>query len=173
MFIRTKKIKGQDYAYLVENKWTKKGTRQKVKAYLGRVVDVKIAKDVDFSLGSEGSAKEITKSLIKWELLRHGFEENRCLSSSRKTVIAKDNIIIDLRKLSIKSKGRDVVLRINEGFMCSHSLKHLLRFKSYGEEDEVGVELATAYAEAGIMIPKELFIEIYQKVFNKKQSRMK
>ena len=172
MFIRTKKIKGQDYAYLVENKWTKKGTRQKVKAYLGRVVDVKLQRDVDFSLGSEGSAKNITKALVKWELLRHGFEENKCLIP-RRTVIAKDNIIINLRKLSIQSKGRDVVLRLNEGFMCSHSLKHLLRFKSYGEEDEVGLELATAYAEAGIMIPKELFIEIYQKVFNKKQSRMK
>lgn len=42
MFIRIKNIKAKNgdiypYYYLVENMWTPKGARQKVKAYLGRV----------------------------------------------------------------------------------------------------------------------------------------
>lgn len=36
MFIRNKKIKGLNYLYLVENRWTEKGSRQKVIAYLGK-----------------------------------------------------------------------------------------------------------------------------------------
>ena len=42
MFIRIKNIKAKNgdaypYMYLVESKWTTKGCRQRVKAYLGRV----------------------------------------------------------------------------------------------------------------------------------------
>ena len=38
-FIRTKKIKGYEYAYIVENTWKKRGckVKQKTKKYLGRV----------------------------------------------------------------------------------------------------------------------------------------
>ncbi len=54
-FIRTKKIDGKEYAYLVENKWYKrkvkgrgKGPRQKVTKYLGRVHSFDKVNDVDF-----------------------------------------------------------------------------------------------------------------------------
>jgi len=47
-FIRTKRIKGHKYAYLVRNYWTKKGSRQKSKKYLGRVVEFPKVKDIDF-----------------------------------------------------------------------------------------------------------------------------
>ena len=36
-FFRIKKIKGKEYTYLVENEWKRKGSRQKVKGYLGRI----------------------------------------------------------------------------------------------------------------------------------------
>ena len=34
--IVTKKIKGNEYVYSVENEWKRKGSRQKVKGYIGR-----------------------------------------------------------------------------------------------------------------------------------------
>lgn len=40
VFIRIKKIKGQPYAYSVSNKWTAKGSRQKVGKYLGKVIQL-------------------------------------------------------------------------------------------------------------------------------------
>ena len=39
MFVRKKKVKKNIYGYLVESKYTKKGSRQKVKKYLGRVFE--------------------------------------------------------------------------------------------------------------------------------------
>ena len=36
-FVRVKKISGSEYAYLVENTWTERGTRQRVGKYLGRI----------------------------------------------------------------------------------------------------------------------------------------
>ena len=54
-FIRTKIISGKEYAYLVENKWYKrgfkgkgKGPRQRVSKYLGRVYCFNKEKDIDF-----------------------------------------------------------------------------------------------------------------------------
>ena len=55
-FIRIKKINGKEYAYLVENKWYKrgfkskgKGSRQTVSKYLGRVYKFdKVIVDKDF-----------------------------------------------------------------------------------------------------------------------------
>ena len=54
-FIRVKKISGKEYAYLVENKWYKRGfkgkgsgSRQKVSRYLGRVYYFNKAEGWDF-----------------------------------------------------------------------------------------------------------------------------
>ena len=46
-YIRTKKINNNKYAYLVENKNTPKGPRQKVIQYLGRVHEFKIEKNLE------------------------------------------------------------------------------------------------------------------------------
>ena len=51
-FLRIKKVKGNEYAYLVENKW-KSGSRQKVKGYIGRVHRFDKKEDKDF-LGFKG-----------------------------------------------------------------------------------------------------------------------
>ena len=47
MFIRLKKLKGKDYAYLVKNTWTKNGPRQKSKKYLGRCIILQKEKDLE------------------------------------------------------------------------------------------------------------------------------
>lgn len=165
MFIRTKKIKGQDYAYLVENSWTKKGTRQKVKDYLGRVFPIDVEKDIEFEAKEGATAKEIVINLIKWELQKRGFDQD-------KGVLKKDNLKVDLNTFEVKNSSRNAVIKLNDGFLCSHTIKQLLTFASYGEEDEVAVELATIFSDAGIQIPKEIFINLYQKIYNKKQSKI-
>jgi guanylate kinase len=43
MFLRHKEIKGITYYYTVVNKWTKKGTRQKVIEYHGRLTPTEAA----------------------------------------------------------------------------------------------------------------------------------
>ena len=55
-FIRTKKIDGKEYAYLVENKWYKhsfkgkgRGPRQKVSKYLGRVYNFNKTENIDIN----------------------------------------------------------------------------------------------------------------------------
>ena len=89
MFIRIKKIKKYEYAYLVVNKWTKKGPRQKSKKYLGRCVRLEKVKDLDFKehfklnedkiekLVHGNSTKKVLGKLMEFELLRHGFEYDR------------------------------------------------------------------------------------------------
>ena len=165
MFVRTKKIKGQDYAYLVQNSWTKKGTRQKVKGYLGRVFPFDVEKNVQFQVKDTQSPKETVINLIKWELERRNFKEDN-------NILRRDNISVNLNTLEVKNSKRNAVLKLNNGFICPHTLNNLLTFKSYGEADEVAVELATIFSDAGIEIPQEIFINLYQKVFNKKQSKI-
>jgi hypothetical protein len=48
MFFRIKKIKGKEYAYLVENEWKKNSSRQKVKQYIGRVYRLAQKNNLDF-----------------------------------------------------------------------------------------------------------------------------
>ena len=93
-FIRTKKINGKEYAYLVSNKWYKrkhkgknKGPRQKVSKYLGRVYVFNKVNDKDFLTfknikdleqylkNNSNNRSSIFKDLIEWELWRHSINK--------------------------------------------------------------------------------------------------
>src|SRR3989338_1122582 len=91
-FIRTKKVDGKDYAYLVENKWYKrnfkgkgKGPRQKVSKYLGRVYAFNKTDNTDFfafmkisSLEEylkDNSKEKVFRDLVEWELFRHNISK--------------------------------------------------------------------------------------------------
>ena len=54
-FVRVKRINGGTYAYLVENSWTRKGTRQKVSRYLGKVHAVEKSGSESLSVFSKAS----------------------------------------------------------------------------------------------------------------------
>ena len=47
-FFRIKKIKGNEYAYRVENEWKKGTSVQKVKGYLGRVFRFEKSQQIEF-----------------------------------------------------------------------------------------------------------------------------
>lgn len=149
-FLRVKKIKGNDYAYLVENQWTAKGPRQEVKKYLGRVYRFKGKGSyaVDFCDGR----KEFLLELIRYELSK--------VSGSLK----KEKIEFDAKKMNFLKSNRSCVLGLNQGFMCDFTLGRILDFKKKGDIEVDSVKLAKFFVEAGFEVPQEYFIEYFQRL---------
>lgn len=169
MFIRVKKIKkdgkSYPYAYLVDNKWYKrgskkrgKGSRQKVVKYLGRVYSfekvsddgffeyIKIKEEDTENYIRKTSKNKIIKDLVRWELGRHEADKEFFLKNNK-----------------IMREEKEVSLKINEGLLCTYTLSRLLNFKFLGDERKDGFSLAKYFVEAGIEVPKEIFIGIFGK----------
>ena len=161
MFFRIKKIKGKEYAYLVENEWNKKSSRQKVKSYLGKVYRFNLAKEADFldylkiqdiqDYVNNNNKNKIISDLIEWELFKFGID--------------KEEFSIDLNNAKIQKNRKRVALFINEGFMCGLTLKNLLNFELEGDEQNDGYRLARTFVEAGIKVPQEVFVGIFSKLY--------
>ena len=165
MFIRVKKIKGNKYAYLVENKLKKGKIQQKVLSYLGKVCYFEKLKNNEFleynSIQNidnyiKRSKEDIIKDLIEFEMVRHGFKKN-------KNFLANKDVSFDLSKTWFEEKK---VLAINEGFLCNYGIERLLNLKLKGEDEEKGLMLAKAFVESGINVPKEIFVELFHKFNN-------
>jgi hypothetical protein len=171
MFIRVKTIKNKKgesypYAYLVGNKWYKRkskgkgrGSRQKVIGYLGRVYYFSKANDVSFfdyrkiediEEYVKKDRKSIIKDLVEWELFRHNIS---------------NEFKVDFAAKKVVKGNKEVTLKLNEGFLNSYTLGRLLGFRFRGNEREDGVRLARAFIEAGIEVPKEVFVGIFGKVY--------
>ena len=190
-FFRTKKIKGKEYAYIVENEWKRiaksahvekikgfskfenkvvfkslqgvksRGSRQKVKRYLGRIYKFNIKNDADFlqfkkiesaeNYVMENDFKKIIMDLIEWELFRHEIDKNK--------------FAIDLNGMNVMQNGRNVVLLINDGFMCNLTLKNIFEFRPEGDESNDGYRLARVFVESGVKIPQDVFISLFGKLF--------
>ena len=161
VFFRIKKIKGKEYAYIVENKWTRKTSRQKVKGYLGRAYRFDLTNNADFSEYFKienfndyieiNQKNKIISDLIEWELYRFN--------------INKNEFSIDLNNKKIQKNDKNVAFLINEGFMCGFTLKNLLDFKPEGDEQDEGYRLARVFVEAGIKVPQEIFIGLFGKIY--------
>ena len=175
-FVRVKKINGKKYAYLVSNRWRKrlaggrKGSRQKVSKYLGKVVSFDVVLDTGFfeyvNIRDNPdylalSKRKIVMDLVKFELIIRGFKQNGVL-------LDKEGMKFDERVLKfVDSKGREqrVVIEMNEGFLCKHTISKLLNFKPRGEDErEIGIELAKTFLEAGLKVPEEVFVGYFEKV---------
>ncbi len=184
LYIRVKKFRRENgnvvkYAYLVENKWKKRGTktgkkgaRQKVKGYLGKVHDCVRCNEKDFishfsvsdvkaHFGEKG-VNEVIKDLIRLELLNHGFSENGDF------YVNGDLMVYCGEEFFIKNvkdeKDRKIVLCMNEGFLCKETFDKLIGFKARGTEKEIGLDLANALLEAGLKVPNEVFVEMFERV---------
>ena len=166
MFIRIKKIKGKQYAYLVTNTWKKRkqASRQKTLKYLGRVIKVEKKENHQTDPGIElflnKPPADIIRSLVEKELTVHGFIPN----NHRWT---KEGIKIDLRKKEVKDQNnKDICLEMNHNFFCEYTLKKLLIFspKEGLTQLQIGKELAVALEATGIPINKELFVLLFQKI---------
>ena len=160
MFFRTKKVKGIEYAYIVENKW-KKSSQQKVKEYLGRVFRFEILFENSFPNGNDLSNylehtdfSKIVKELVEWEFVRHK--------------IPKD-FYLDFENFKLQKSKKNVVVLINDGFMCGKTLKNLIEFQIEGDEETDGYRLARAFVEAGIKVPNEIFVGLFGKLYKTKE----
>jgi len=164
MFIRKKTIKKNEYAYLVKNRWKKKGkkgiAKQKNLKYLGKVLN--LGKSNFYSLKEELSDyKDIIKNILIGQLLEKGFvcEKKNVYKRSIEDEIA----IVDLGKKNVFSENsfRKLVLQLNEGFLCDFTIKRLFKFRYYGEEnEELGYVIADLMLSAGIRPTKEQFVAI-------------
>ena len=160
-FIRVKKIAGKEYAYLVENKWYKrrhkgknKGPRQKVSKYLGKVYRFNKEKDIDFfsfkninnleQYLKNNNKNKIFRDLVEWELFRHN--------------INNKEFIIDFTNKKIMKGKKEISLRMNEGFLNSFTLGRLFNINSNDS-----YYLAKCFVEAGIEVPKEVFVGLFTK----------
>src|SRR3989338_10590441 len=159
MFVRAKKIKGRMYAYSVKNTWTEKGPRQKVNAYLGKVVKLEAANSTNFNLDIENSRNEdIFKELAKMELMKLGFKENGDL-------LENESFFFDTNKMSLsekKGRQKEVVLELNEGFLCNVTLNELMNYKP--ENDNDGAKLANLLLASGIRVDEGLFVRLFNKL---------
>lgn len=191
-FIRFKKVKKYEYCYLVENTWKKrkKEPRQKVKEYLGRLIRPERIHNVSFvsmiKRGVIGYLKEkdyedIVQDLVKLAFINYGIKEMG--KSEDKLVsgcsVSKEGIVL--------MNGRKIVIAMNEGYLCTYTLSKLLKFDGRKakpvkseisenlesekeemdeslEERRIGYNLAKAIVDAGLSIPKEIFIGLFDKV---------
>ncbi|MBI2134199.1 hypothetical protein HYU11_05985 [Candidatus Woesearchaeota archaeon] len=162
MFIRLKKIKGKNYAYLVSNTWTEKGSRQKVTGYLGKVhsPEKKRAKTLMEFASSEkiedffsnNSYTEIISKLVQLELHNHGLEDSFFVLDGR------------LKTLS----GKDAVIQLNQGFLCSETIKKLIE---YNAEEDDGYLLANLITYAGLSLEKDHFVLLFEKTKTAKEPK--
>ena len=166
-FIRIKRIKGNEYAYIVENKWKKKKVKQKTKKYLGRVYRFDV-KDSDFfsfyNVGvedyiSKNSKDQMIKDLIRWELVRHGFIEEGgvLINGGCKVDISKKKVLND--------KVNNIALAFHEGYMLGDGLSRLFKFEASVQEE--AYDLAKLFVESGFQVTQEVFVGIFQ-TFNVK-----
>jgi len=165
MYVRIKKIKGKEYAYLIQSRWRKRnnngkrGPRQKVIGYLGKVYrfDVKekvdffelfSIKDIDEYVRKNGKEK-IINDLVEWEIHKHK--------------INKKDFLVDLKDNKIMKDNKNVVIKINEGYLCGETIRKLLNFRNR-EEEQQGLELAKRFVQVGIKVPNEVFVGYFEKI---------
>lgn len=149
-FLRIKKIKGNEYGYVVKNTWTSKGPRQAVKQYLGRVYRFK--GEGDFAINLKGNKQELLMELVKFELNKINKE------------LAKEKIGFNREKLDFIKNDKSCVLALNEGLMCSYTLARILGFKKTREIEQDSMVLAKYFIEAGLNVPKEAFIAYFERL---------
>ena len=157
-FVRIKKVKKWKYAYLVENKWEDSAAKQKVKQYLGRVHSLEniagksLENDID-----KMNFKESVVELLKFELMKNGFDEE-------KGVLKKEGLLVNFEKGEFLDGKKPVVFESNEGFICSFTFDNIMNFKKSKTEEETGLRLAEGILEAGISIPHDVFVKVFEKV---------
>lgn len=158
-FVRIKKIKGSEYGYLVENTWTAAGSRQKVKAYLGKIIKPTKANEISAPELTGLSYADAVKAVAKWTLLQHGFQEGSASMLMNGTVLA------DIGECNFINKNNPAVIAMHEGFLCQHTMQQALEFIPSGNTEEaIGKELANILLEAGLSVPHEVFVQLFEKI---------
>lgn len=155
MFIRTKQIKGKEYAYLSENKWNKKTkkVKQSTKKYLGKVYRFEKVADIEFDCKAD-APEDLIRAVVEWELRKHGFKQNNMIWQ-------KEECFVDLKNKKVYGKRGVVAIGMNQGLLADYTLRRLFHYTRIKN----GYDYAKKFVEAGLDVPKEVFVEIYGKIF--------
>lgn len=160
-FVRIKTIKGNKYAYLVENTWKKKGSRQKVTAYLGKVLEFPVRQSAP-APNMTGTFQSCIHEIIAWQFLRLGFRRK-----GDTLIHGKISFFVPTLSFTKKGKPTPLVIKNHEGYLCTPTLTTLRSFSMRTDGPEAGLFLAKAVVDAGIEIPKEIFVALYEKASNR------
>ena len=160
------------YAYLVQNKHRKKGTKQTIKHYLGRIyhhkketnqtlkdfLNIKHIKDYF----NKNNTKKIILDIIKLELSKHNFK------NIKQNTWNKEESFIDLNNFNVYDQNkRSICLAFNDGVLTNYTLKKLHNSKHKKDSEiETGKDLANNLISTGISIEKEIFVRLVQKIQN-------
>lgn|SRR3989338_947860 len=174
MFIRLKTRKQGDktlsYAYLVSSKHRKKGAKQKVIRYLGKVYSFERTKNRSFDDFINGPAESFISlkplktsliGLVKLELENHDF------TRISKNKYAKGKLLVNLSTKDVKdiSNSKPVCIAINDGYLTSYTLSKMLNFKApEALERDVGKALAKRILAAGVLLDQGIFVLLFQKL---------
>ncbi len=158
MFVRVKKIKGRPYAYLVENEWTPWGSRQRVSKYLGKTETLQRFSEglIELPTGLQTAILEATAQ----ELLNHGFVRDGHL-------LKQEEITVNLQERTVRQKNKKVVLGMNEGYLCDHTLQQLLTFTPEEKHEENIKKLVNTVVEAGLKLSQEQLVHLFEQVKTK------
>lgn len=156
-YIRVKKINSNLYAYLIENKNTPNGPRQIVLRYLGRVYNLRQQKQPSSQEINSSNKIGLIQQLATAALKVHGFEEH-------KKNLLYEKIMFKPQKFTITKNKKNVVLRINDGHLCSFTMQRLINFKKTKDINKDAYTLAKYFLEAGLAVSQEQFVKFYQKL---------
>jgi len=159
MFVRIKRINGIDYAYLVENEWTPKGSRQNVTAYLGKVLKVQRQK-ITIQRLTGSNYNKLINDLIETTLLDYGFQKQ---NQHPQTYILND-ITVDLLQMRTVPKHKPAVLALEQGHFCEQTIAELIRFSKKENPEKTAVALASALLQAGISISTENMVALFESI---------
>ena len=154
-YIRVKKISNKPYAYLVESQSTKRGPRQRVKQYLGRVHTVEQQERVESTVS--GKTKEaFLRSMVLRELELAGFKE-------KGTKFSLDKLNFCPQEFTLRKKNnKEAIIKLNEGFLCSFTVDRLHKFAKSKDVNKDGLLLAKYFLESGLTVSEEEFVQFYQ-----------
>lgn len=155
MFVRVKKIKGRPYAYLVENEWTPWGSRQRVSKYLGKTETLTRFSEgmAELPVGLQTAILEA----VSQELSNHGFVREG-------NTLTQESITVNLNEKTVRQNSKRIVLGMNEGYLCDHTLQELLTFSLSERPDESAKKLANLVLEAGLKLSNEQFVHLFEQV---------
>ena len=160
-YIRIKDVprnkKKYTYAYLVKTSWRKrKHPKQQSLRYLGKIYTFPPEHKLPHCLNHNLTIEEIYKDLLRVELLRHGFQEKKS------GLFTKEHCFVDIpRILFYNTEGKEIVLQLHSGFLCSYSFHTLLSTPLTTTK-----HFAKTLALSGFHLEPETFVELYEKLTN-------
>ncbi len=167
-FLRVKRIKGREYCYLVENRWSRrKGVRQRVKAYLGPVVRLPGAgpgfrefhRTQPETLLSGKDPAAIVRDVIRGELERAGFVQDRTVC---RKAAGSDTLFFNLQTHKALRNGQEIVLALNDGYLCRFTVRRILAFDASGDAAVDSMPFARLLVDAGLSPPPAIAAALYQ-----------